>query len=100
ALAAFRKLGAAHPRDPRVLQGWAAAAVKTRGWGEALRVAVTWASIDDSAAAQLHLARLQRAAGQRYGAVATLTRLLDRDPDQAEAREMLARLADAKLAAR
>jgi uncharacterized protein HemY len=100
ALAAFRNLGARHASDPRVLKGWSQAAVKTKGWGEALRVAVLWASTDPSTDAQLYLARIQRSAGQRYGAVATLTRLLEQHPDTQEAQDMLDRFAEKKIASR
>jgi serine/threonine protein kinase len=100
ALGAFRTLGARHASDPRVLKGWSQAAVKTKGWGEALRVAVLWASTDPSPDAQLYLAKIQRSAGQRYGAVATLTRLLEQHPDSQEAQDLLDRFAEKKLASR
>jgi serine/threonine-protein kinase len=101
ALNAYRKLGARHPDDTRVLRGWSEAAVKTKGWGEALRVAVRWAQIDPSPEAQLYLAKIQRSAGQRYGALATLTRLLEQHPDIAEAHDLLDKYADnRKLASR
>jgi hypothetical protein len=83
-----------------VLRGWSEAAVKTKGWGEALRVAIQWASVDSSPDAQLYLARIQRSAGQRYGAIATLTRLVERQPDLDEARDLLDQLSDRKLASR
>jgi serine/threonine protein kinase len=100
ALGAFRTLGARHASDARVLRGWSQAAVKTKGWGEALRVAILWASTDPSPDAQLYLARIQRSAGQRYGAVATLTRLLEQHPDSHEAQDLLDRFAEKKLASR
>jgi serine/threonine-protein kinase len=101
ALNAYRKLGARHPDDTRVLRGWSEAAVKTKGWGEALRVAVRWAQIDSSPEAQLYLAKIQRSAGQRYGALATLTRLLEQHPDITEAHDLLDKYADnRKLASR
>jgi len=101
ALGAFRKLGARHPGDVRVLHGWSEAAIKTKGWGEALRVAVHWAKLDSSPEAQLYLAKVQRSAGQRYGALATLTRLLEQHPDVAEAHDLLDKYADnRKLASR
>jgi serine/threonine-protein kinase len=101
ALNAYRKLGARHPDDTRVLRGWSEAAVKTKGWGEALRVAVRWAQIDSTPEAQLYLAKIQRSAGQRYGALATLTRLLEQHPDIAEAHDLLDKYADnRKLASR
>lgn len=100
ALNVYRDVGKKSPDDTRVLRGWADAAIKTKGWGEALRVAIKWASADSSEEAQLYLARVQQSAGQRYGAVATLTRLLDEHPENREAREMLGRIGDSKLAAR
>jgi tetratricopeptide (TPR) repeat protein len=100
ALNTYRKLGATQGKDPRVLRGWSEAAVKTKGWGEALRVAIRWAETDPAPEAQLYLARIQRAAGQRYGAVATLTRLIAARPDVHEAQEMLDRIGDRKLASR
>jgi hypothetical protein len=83
-----------------VLRGWSEAAVKTKGWGEALRVAIKWASSDPSPEAQIYLARIPHSAGQRYGAVATLTRLVEQHPDAREAEELLERYADKKLASR
>jgi tetratricopeptide (TPR) repeat protein len=104
ALNVYRKLGQTHDTDPRVLRGWSEAAVKTKGWGEALRVAIRWANTDSGSEAQLYLARIQRAAGQRYGAVATLTRLIEAHPgapDEREAREMLDKIGgERKLASR
>jgi serine/threonine protein kinase len=100
ALAAYRKLGKKDSVDARVLRGWSEAAVKTKGWGEALRVAIKWASSDASPEAQLYLARIQHAAGQRYGAIATLTRLVEQHPDTREAEELLEHYADKKLASR
>ena len=89
ALNEYRELGEKHPNNTRLLAGWSRAARKTKGWGESLRIAIRWASLDDSAEAQLHLARIQRSVGQRYGAVATLQRLLEREPDNAEALRLL-----------
>lgn len=100
ALNTYRAIAKKNPDDSRVLRGWADAAIKTKGWGEALRVAIKWASLDSSPNAQLYLARVQQSAGQRYGAVATLTRLLDDHPDNQEAREMLSHISDSKLASR
>jgi hypothetical protein len=100
ALNVYRNVAKKSPEDARVLRGWADAAIKTKGWGEALRVAINWASQDSSPEAQLYLAHVQQAAGQRYGAVATLTRVLSDHPDNREAREMLSRISDSKLAAR
>lgn len=100
ALHAYRALGKIAPDDRRVLQGWANAAIRTKGWGEALRVAIHWASVDSSPESQIFLARIQRSAGQRYGAVATLTRLIEAHPESQEARDLLDQMSDRKLASR
>lgn len=91
ALDLFRTLAKAHEHDPRVLEGWSKAAARSKWWGESLRVALRWASFDDSPRAQLHLARTQRLIGQRYGAIQTLERLLERSPENEKALSMLAR---------
>jgi hypothetical protein len=87
----FRKLAKAHEYDPRILEGWSRAAAGAKWWGESLRVALRWASFDDSPRAQLHLARTQRLIGQRYGAIQTLERLLERSPKNQQAQAMLDR---------
>jgi hypothetical protein len=99
-LNAYRKLAKKHPEDPRVLAGWSQAAIETKGWGEALRAAIKWASVDSKAPAQLHLAHVQKSVGQRFGAVATLERLLDKDPENTEALALLERYAPRRLAMR
>jgi serine/threonine-protein kinase len=99
-LNAYRKLAKKHPDDPRVLAGWSQAAIETKGWGEALRAAIKWASVDTKAPAQLHLAEVQKSVGQRFGAVATLERLLDEDPENTKARALLERYAPSRLAMR
>ncbi|HVU06092.1 MAG TPA: protein kinase [Polyangiaceae bacterium] len=100
ALTTYRKIGKLRSNDPRVLRGWSEAAVKTKGWGEALRVAIQWASQDSAPEAQLYLARIQHSAGQRYGAIATLTRLVEKHPDLREAEDLLDRYGEKKLASR
>ena len=90
ALSSYRRLATRYPEEPEVLEGWSRAAVATKGWGEALRAAIRWAAVDETPDAQLHLARVQRAVGQRYGAIETLNRIVERHPDNGEARELLA----------
>jgi Flp pilus assembly protein TadD len=89
ALSVYRKLGATYPENSEVLAGWSKAAAKTKGWGEALRVAIRWASTDQSSEAQLHLAKTQKRVGQKYAAIATLGRLLEREPGNVEAQKLL-----------
>lgn len=91
ALGVYRKLGQRFPENPTILEGWSTSAAETQGWGEALRVAMRWAAIDDSATAQLHLARTQRRVGQRGGAISTLQRLLQAEPNNKQATALLAK---------
>lgn len=91
ALDTYRQLGEQYPEHPRVLGGWSKAAGRAKWWGESLRVAIRWAALDPRPEAQLHLARTQRLVGQRYGAVQTLERLLQRFPEHQEATAMLQR---------
>lgn len=91
ALDLYRKLGQTYPDRPEVLAGWSRTAGRAKWWGEALRVAIRWAETDTSPEAQLHLARTQRLLGQRFGAIQTLERLLERAPANREATSMLER---------
>lgn len=91
ALEIYRQIGEQYPEHPRVLSGWSKVAGRAKWWGESLRVAIRWAALDPRPEAQLHLARTQRLVGQRYGAVQTLERLLQRFPEHAEASAMLQR---------
>jgi eukaryotic-like serine/threonine-protein kinase len=100
ALSESRRLSERYPDDPRILSKWTRAAVATNGWGEALKAAIRWASVDPSLDAQLSLARVQRAVGQQGGAVATLERILRSDPDNPQARQLMAAYSPSRLAAR
>ena len=98
ALSTYRKIGESFGQDPRVLEGWSRAAVKTRGWGEALRVALRWAAVDETPTAQLYLARVQKQVGQRYGAIATIKRVLDRDPENKQGKALMDRYRGKRVA--
>jgi Flp pilus assembly protein TadD len=100
ALEAYRLLGSRNPRDAKVLEGWSRVAASTEWWGESLRVAERWAAVDRSSAAQLHLARTQRRLGQLDKAIQTLKSRLERDPKDAEARDLLQQYSGTALALR
>jgi eukaryotic-like serine/threonine-protein kinase len=100
ALSLARRLAKTHPEDARVLKAWSETAIDTKGWGEALRAAIKWASVDSDTAAHIHLARVQKAVGQRYGAIATLERILAEHPEHEAALELLGRYSPARLALR
>ncbi|MBX3182681.1 MAG: protein kinase [Polyangiaceae bacterium] len=85
----IRKLGRNHRKDPAVLKAWTEAAAQMKAWGEAHRVAKQWAELTKEAEARVHLARMQRAVGQREQAVKTLSELLKDHPDSGEARQLL-----------
>lgn len=89
ALEAFRSLGARHPEDARVLEGWSRVAARTKWWGESLRVAERWAATDASAHAQVHLARTQKRLGRVEVAIKTLEKLLATHPEHGEAIHLL-----------
>jgi hypothetical protein len=63
-----------------VLEEWSKAAASVKWWGESLRVAIRWASVDPGEDSHLHLARTQRLVGQRFGAIQTLERFLEGAP--------------------
>lgn len=89
ALEIYRKLGETYPESPRILAGWSQAASRAKWWGESLRVAIRWAALDSSSEAQLNLAKTQRLVGQRYGAIQTLERLLEQEPNNETAQAAL-----------
>jgi eukaryotic-like serine/threonine-protein kinase len=91
ALALLRTLAKERPDDPEVLEHWSKAAAATKWWGESLRAAIRWASVDAGEASHLHLARTQRLVGQRYGAIQTLERFLEQSPDSKDALSQLSR---------
>ena len=72
-----------------MLEGWSRVAASTNWWGESLRIAERWAKVDDSQAAQLHLARIQKRFGQVEKAVSTLKALLARHPEDEQALMLL-----------
>jgi hypothetical protein len=77
----MRKLGESHPDDAGVLEQWSKSAASVKWWGESLRIAIRWATIDPGEASHLHLARTQRLVGQRFGAIQTLERYLTKQPE-------------------
>jgi eukaryotic-like serine/threonine-protein kinase len=89
ALEAFRRLGAQHPSQPKLLEGWSRVAAATKWWGESLQVAERWAAVDASQNAHLHLARTQKRVGQVDKAISTLKSFLAQHPDDADAMGLL-----------
>jgi tetratricopeptide (TPR) repeat protein len=95
ALALLRKAVARDQKSPELYGALSVALEKDHSWGEALRAARQRAELDSSAAAQMSLARLERATGHRDRAVALLSRLAADESNGQEARELLKTLAPA-----
>ncbi len=95
----LRRIGKAHRHSADALAAWSRAAADMKAWGEALRVARQWASIDKGADAQLQLADMLRLAGKRDAAIRTLVALAKAHPECDAARARLHSLGgDARLA--
>jgi serine/threonine protein kinase len=98
ALEAYRRLGERYADDPRVLEGWSRIAARTKWWGESLRTAERWASIDPSQAAVVHLAKTQKRLGQVEKAIQTLKAFLAQHPQADQAVSLLQIYAGTPLA--
>lgn len=97
----YRKIGKKHRKDPRALKAWSETAAQMKGYGEALRVAKQWASLDKSIEPRMFLASMQRKVGKREDAIKTLSALLAERPGCQEARSMLKGLSpEARVAQR
>jgi serine/threonine-protein kinase len=97
----YRKIGKKHRKDPRALKAWSETAAQMKGYGEALRVAKQWASLDKTIEPRMFLASMQRKVGKREDAIKTLSALLAERPGCQEARSMLKSLSpEARVAQR
>ncbi len=85
----LRRTGGDHPRDVRVLKAWVDAAEQLKAWGEARKIARKWVEVESSTEAQLTLARLERATGNRDRALAILGNLATESPQSNEIRELI-----------
>jgi serine/threonine-protein kinase len=88
ALAGIRVAARSFPRDPAVLKAYVQAAEGSKAFGEAHRAAERWVEVDQSSAARLTLARLERATGNSPKALAILDSVLKADPESPEAHRL------------
>ncbi|NLE87707.1 MAG: serine/threonine protein kinase [Myxococcales bacterium] len=77
-----------HPQHAGAQRGWSLSAIQVKAWGEALRAARSWAELEPSAEARLHLAKMEKAT-VRGDAIKTLEELLAEHPSYAEAQALL-----------
>jgi len=97
----YRRIGKNNRKDPRALKAWSEVAAQMKGYGEALRVAKQWASVEKSVESRMHLASMQRKVGKREDAIKTLNALLQERPGLGEARALLQSLSpEARVAHR
>lgn len=85
---ALKAIALKHPQHAGAQRGWSLGAIQVKAWGEALRAARSWAELEPSAEARLHLAKMERAT-VRGDAIKTLEELLDEHPSYAEAQALL-----------
>jgi eukaryotic-like serine/threonine-protein kinase len=94
-LAEARARAKERPRDGKVLEAWASAAVGAGELREARRAAESWAIHDRSAQPRLALAAILEASGRKREARSVLEEWLANHPEEAEAKRMLDRLGSA-----
>jgi serine/threonine-protein kinase len=92
ALDIARQLAAAGNKEPKLFRLWIEAATQTRAYGEAHRAAKRLATVEPTAENALALAQLERRLGRNDAAKRTLEQLLEKSPDHAQAKVLLARL--------
>jgi eukaryotic-like serine/threonine-protein kinase len=81
-----------HPSDPRALETWARAALRTGDLKEARRASAAWALHDGTVEPRLVTAEVLDASGRRAEARVLLQEWLEIHPDSSDARAALARL--------
>lgn len=101
ALEIARKSDALARRNPVLYRHWVEAASATGAWGEALRAARELSRLEATPENLLRLVQMERRTGHAEGARRTLERVLQLQPDNAEAQALKQRLSpSARVAAR
>jgi serine/threonine protein kinase len=95
-----RALAHAHPSNPRALDAWARAALRTGELREAYRATSSWALHDGTVEPRLVMADVLDASGRRPEAAALLTEWLESHPDAADVQAALTRLSGEAIARR
>jgi hypothetical protein len=91
ALELARKAAKEGCKSPALYRHWVEAASRTGAWGEAHRAAKRLVLRDESDDNVIFLAQLERRMGRNEAARRTLTRLLEKSPENASAQALLSR---------
>ncbi|HYQ16311.1 MAG TPA: protein kinase, partial [Polyangiaceae bacterium] len=98
ALALLKRAAKRTPNDASVQKALVARAEQMAEWGEAVKAARRWASLDPSSEARLSLARLERATGHKDRALALIDGVIKEEPSSPDAKSLLAEMRGQKLA--
>jgi hypothetical protein len=98
ALALLKRASKKTPNDASVQKALVARAEQMAEWGEAVKAARRWASLDPSSEARLSLARLERATGHKERALALIDGVIKEEPSSPDAKTLLAEIRGQKLA--
>jgi tetratricopeptide (TPR) repeat protein len=98
ALALLKRASKRTPNDASVQKALVARAEQMAEWGEAVKAARRWASLDPSSEARLSLARLERATGHKDRALALIDGVIKEEPSSPDAKTLLAEIRGQKLA--
>ena len=90
ALVIHRDLVQRHPRNARVLRGWAESAAAAREWKEAAQAAENWSLVDSTVEPRLFYARMLAYGGKPRAARRMLEDILEAHPECDEARALIA----------
>jgi eukaryotic-like serine/threonine-protein kinase len=98
ALALLKRASRKTPNDASVQKALVARAEQMAEWGEAVKAARRWVSLDPSSEARLSLARLERATGHKERALALIDGVIKDEPSSPDAKTLLAEMRGQKLA--
>ncbi|HEY2409367.1 MAG TPA: protein kinase [Polyangiaceae bacterium] len=89
ALDVLRHAAKKSPNDAAVLRELTLLAQQDRAWGEAVKTARRWVTVEPSTESKLELARLDKKTGHREDAISVLQSVMKDNPDSPEAHAML-----------
>lgn len=98
ALALLKRAAKKTPSDVAVQKALVARAEQMNEWGEAVKAARRWVSLQPNSEARLALARLERATGHKDRALALIDGVIKDEPSSPDAKSLLAELRGQKLA--
>jgi serine/threonine protein kinase len=98
ALALLKRASRKTPNDAAVQKALTTRAEQMAEWGEAVKAARRWASLQPTSEARLALARLERATGHKDRALALIDGVIKDEPASPDAKTLLAEMRGQKLA--